>query len=409
MVKRTLLGILVLILVAIGVIIAAFIQFDIPREELKAKYANDASQFIEISSGAVIHVRDQGNPDGAPLVLVHGSNASLHTWEPWVDELGDTYRVISLDMPAHGLTGATPEGDYSVGRMAAVTREVAERLGLETFTLGGNSMGGAVALNYAVAYPEDLDGLILVCAGGIAREEDEASSGDAARSFSLVNMPVVSTLLRWVTPRFVFEDALNAVFVDQSLVTDEMVQRYYDLNVMEGTRDATRERFSLERKTVPDATVREIDIPTLVMWGDKDPLIPVSVGRRFHALLPNSTLVIYENVGHIPHEEVAARSAGDVRAFMEGNPSAGGLPELEGSVTIGDDGSLTNGDVVESGERVEAQTPEDLDPEPGEGALEDAEATGEMVLDRAEGAIDAAADAIAEDVTDAPETEPAAQ
>lgn len=245
MLKRGLQIIGIVIVVAVVFIIATTLRLDIPRGELVAKYGQPPSQFVTLPGGAIAHYRDQGNAQGPVLVLVHGSNASLHTWEPWVRELGDTYRIVTLDMPAHGLTGATPAAEYSVTAMAAFTREVVRALGIETFALGGNSMGGSVALNYAVAYREDLTGLILVCASGIAREETETSSGDAARSFSLINMPVVSTALRWLTPRFIFEDAIKGVFVDQSVVTGEMVDRYLELNVMAGTRDATRARFAL--------------------------------------------------------------------------------------------------------------------------------------------------------------------
>lgn len=348
MLKRFFLGVLALVVIAIGVIIAAFLRFDIPREELQAKYGSPASQYITLSDGAIAHVRDEGNPDGAPIVLVHGSNASLHTWEPWVGLLGDTYRVITLDMPGHGLTGPVPANDYSPRAMADFTREVVQHLGLETFTLGGNSMGGGVTLHYAAAYPGDLDGIILVCSGGIARGADEESSGDAARSFSLVNMPVVSQALRWLTPRFIFEDGLRGVFVDQSVVTDEMITRYVELNVMEGTRDATRARFGTPRMTLADEVLAQMEMPALVMWGDKDPLIPVSVGARMHELLPNSTFVVYENVGHIPMEEVPAVSAADVRGFMETQVSsaAPAVPPYEAAVTVEDDGSLTEAEPV---------------------------------------------------------------
>jgi len=346
MLKRVLLGVVALIVIAVAVIAAAWVQFDIPREELQAKYANDASQFIELRSGAVTHVRDQGNRDGDVLVLVHGSNAALQTWEPWVAALGDTYRIITLDMPAHGLTGATPDEDYSVTGMAAFTRETVRKLGIEKFTLGGNSMGGAVALNYAVAYPDDLEGLILVCAAGIKRDEAETSRGSASWAFSLVRMPVIGDLLEIITPRSLFANSLNSVFVDKSIVTEDMINMYFELNVMEGTRPATFKRFQTQRAPVPDETVQALEVPTLVMWGDKDPLIPVSVGKRFDALLPNSTLVVYENVGHIPMEEVAEVSANDVRAFMEANlaaavPAAPVMPALEATVTVEDDGSLT--------------------------------------------------------------------
>jgi pimeloyl-ACP methyl ester carboxylesterase len=389
MMKRIVLGVLALVVIAIAVIAAAWVKFDIPREELVAKYASDASQFIELPSGAVAHVRDEGRPDGDVLVLVHGSNASLHTWEPWVAALGDTYRVISIDMPSHGLTGAVPNEDYSVSGMVEFTREVVQALDVGSFTLAGNSMGGAVALNYAVSYPDDLDGLILVCAAGIAREEDEVSSGDASFAFSLVRMPVVGDALTLVTPRFIFEDATRGVFVDQSVVTDEMVDRYYELNVMEGTRPATFKRFATPRAPVPDETVRQLEVPTLVMWGDKDPLIPVSVGERFHALLPNSTLVIYENVGHIPMEEVAEVSAADVRSFMEAN--AARMPALEATVTLEDDGSLT----VTGPQSGLAPMP---DADVPEGDVPDAEAPeGDAVVEEAAAAEAAAEDAAGEE------------
>ena len=319
MLKRILLGAAALVLIALAILVLAFFRADIARETLEARYGNAASRYIALPSGAVAHVRDQGNRDGPVLVLVHGSNASLHTWEPWVADLGDSFRIVTVDMPGHGLTGAVPDGDYSRARMAAFTREVTQALGLGRFTLGGNSMGGGVTLEYAVSYPQDLEAIILVCAAGIARGQDEAASGDAARSFSLVSMPGVSQALRWLTPRFLFEDGLKGAVVDPSLVTDEMVDRYLDLNVMEGTREATRARFALPRVPLADDQVRAIALPALVMWGAQDPLIPLGVGERMAALLPDATLVVYEDAGHIPMEEVPARSAADVRAFMAAN------------------------------------------------------------------------------------------
>jgi pimeloyl-ACP methyl ester carboxylesterase len=322
MLKRIFLGALVLIVAAVAVILVAFLKLDIPRAALEAKYTNAASQFITLDDGTRVHVRDQGNTGGPAIVLVHGSNASLHTWEPWAAQLGDRFRVVTMDMPGHGLTGRTPVDDYSPMGMVAVVKGVTRKMGIDHFVLGGNSMGGGVALRYALTRESDLDGLILVDASGLPPRADEVGTGKAARSFSLVRMPVVGWLLRWITPRFVFRDALEGVFVDQSLVTDEMVDRYFELNVMEGTRDATRTRFSTPRADADEDAVAALEVPTLILWGDKDRLIPVSVAHRFDALIPNSTLVIYENVGHIPMEEVAVRSAADVRAFVDGLAAA---------------------------------------------------------------------------------------
>jgi pimeloyl-ACP methyl ester carboxylesterase len=117
---------------------------DIPRSVLEAKYATPPSQFLTLADGARVHYRDQGPKNAPVLVLVHGSNASLFTWEPWIARLGDTYRIVTMDMPSHGLTGAVPSHDYSQKGMAAFFKQVADKIGLEAFAIGGHSMGGGV-------------------------------------------------------------------------------------------------------------------------------------------------------------------------------------------------------------------------------------------------------------------------
>ncbi len=124
--------------------IAVFGDRDISPEVLKERYANEASRFVELDSGTVAHLRDQGSPTGEALVLVHGTNASLHTWEPWVEILGDEFRVISIDLLGHGLTGRAVEDDYSPDGMARFVDAVTRKLGVERFHYAGNSMGGRV-------------------------------------------------------------------------------------------------------------------------------------------------------------------------------------------------------------------------------------------------------------------------
>ncbi len=148
-------------LAGLVILIAAFVAAvwffsvpDIPRGDLEAKYAKAPSQFVMLPDGARAHVRDQGPRDAPVLVLVHGSNASLFTWTPWVDRLDKTFRVVTLDMPGHGLTGAVPNGDYSQEGMVKFTKEVADKLHLAKFAIGGNSMGGGIAARFAEEYPD---------------------------------------------------------------------------------------------------------------------------------------------------------------------------------------------------------------------------------------------------------------
>lgn len=318
MVKRLLAGTASLILLALAVIVISVVQFDVPREQLVGKYATGASQFVTLPSGASAHIREEGNPQGPALVLVHGSNASLHTWEPWVAALGDTYRIISMDLPGHGLTGQVPGDDYSREGMASFLHELVTTLGVERFALAGNSMGGGVAALYTLEHPERVSALILVDSAGIPVERNEE---DVPLAFRLARMPVVNELMGFILPRSVVEQGVRKVFVDQSKVTDEMVSRYFDLTLHEGNRDATRMRFASYAARDEEAFAARLDgieTPTLILWGDKDGLIPVSAAHEFKKRIPQAELVILENVGHVPMEEVPEESAAAVRAFLAG-------------------------------------------------------------------------------------------
>src|SRR5215469_3490298 len=139
--------VLVFLIVVAALATAGWFLFtpDIPRAALVTKYARPPSEFMTLPGGARIHLRDRGPKSAPALVLIHGSNASLFTWEPWAIRLSDAFRVISIDMPGHGLTGAVPSEEYSEQAMTEVVVRVAERLKLTRFAIGGNSMGGGVA------------------------------------------------------------------------------------------------------------------------------------------------------------------------------------------------------------------------------------------------------------------------
>ncbi|HEY4344887.1 MAG TPA: alpha/beta hydrolase [Parvibaculum sp.] len=315
MVKRIFQGVGLLIVLAIVVIAVSVVRFDKTKDELAAKYAAAPSQFITLPSGAVAHVRDQGNREGPVLVLIHGSNASLHTWEPWVALLGAKYRIVTMDMPGHGLTGAVPGDDYSRAGMVAFTHQVLGKLALSHYAIGGNSMGGGVVAQYAEDYPGEVTALILVDAAGLPRKMQPGEK--IPLGFRLARMPVLNKIMLYVSPRSVFAEGLHKVFVDQSKVTEEMIDRYYDLNLYDGNRRATGIRFRLPPS---DEAVSEklgqIRAPTLILWGDKDGLIPVENAHEFQKRISGAKVVIYPNVGHVPMEEVPEKSAADVDAFL---------------------------------------------------------------------------------------------
>lgn len=325
MVGRFVRGLFVLLLIVV-LIGAAGIFFlsdpDIPAAELEALYGQPPSQFVTLPSGARVHYRDQGQANGPALVLLHGSNASLHTWEPWVGELGDAFRMISVDLPAHGLTGPVPGDDYSQDGMAKFVDEFTTAIGIERFALAGNSMGGGVAARFALMHPERLTHLILVDAAGVPTKTPR----DPGLGFTLARMPVVQHVLLFVTPRNLFEQGLKTAMYDDAHVTPEMVDRYWRLNRREGTRAATLKRFQTPPDTYIQDNVTKITTPTLILWGEYDTLTPRDMGEAYNAAITGSKLVVYKNVGHITMEEIPDQSARAVREFLapaETAPSPG--------------------------------------------------------------------------------------
>ena len=310
---RIFLGIIVVIVVALVGGFFYLNQPDIPRKVLEAKYATPPSQFVTMPDGARIHYRDRGPRDAEVLVLLHGSNASLFTWEPWSKALSDHFRVISLDLPGHGLTGAVPNHDYSQRGMAQAVDEFANALHLQRFSLAGNSMGGGVAARYAEMHPDRLTHLILVDAGGMPTK-----GGDRIPlAFRLLSMPWLKPILLHITPRSLVSEGLNDAIVRKGIITDQMIDEYWDFARMEGTREATAERFT-ERDDygyVHDH-IDAIKEPTLILWGEQDHLIPVAAAHLFNDAIPHSKLIVYPATGHIPMEEMADKSAADVRAFL---------------------------------------------------------------------------------------------
>ncbi len=220
------------------------------------------------------------------------------------------FRVVSIDMPGHGLTGAVPNGDYSQEGMVRFVKEVADKLGLDKFAIAGNSMGGGVAARFAEEYPDRITHLILVDAGGM-----NTKFGDhVPLAFRLARVPVVNQMMLYVTPRSIVTEGLNDAIVHKEIITSAMIDSYWDLARMQGTRAATLERFQLPMPTEIPRDIGKIKAPTLVLWGEEDHLIPVEAAHMYANDIHGAKLVIYPHTGHLPQEEVADQSAAAVTA-----------------------------------------------------------------------------------------------
>jgi pimeloyl-ACP methyl ester carboxylesterase len=307
--------------IVLGVIVVVLVALflwartpDLPAAELRAKYANAESEFVEVSPGLTIHLRDEGPPLAPAVVLLHGSNASLHTWEPWVEQLKATHRVISYDQPGHGLTGPHPRDCYTAVCFTQVVEAVAKNRKLDRFVLAGNSMGGWIAWNYALAHPERLAGLVLVDASGASLPSEIEPK--LPIGFRIARTPVLNRLMRQITPRSMVEKSLRQSVSVQASVTPQVVDRYWELLRYPGNRRATGLRFSMPRETADLDKLARIATPTLLIWGGEDKLVPVEASTVFDNFIPNSRAVIYDDVGHIPMEEAPYRSVGDLSAFL---------------------------------------------------------------------------------------------
>jgi pimeloyl-ACP methyl ester carboxylesterase len=301
---------------------------DIPKEKLLDPWADHPSQFAEIRTpeGDIleIHYRDQGSGTGTPLVLIHGTFASLHTWEGWIRELGDTHRIITLDLPGFGLTGPDPSDDYSTDRTVMLVHRFLEEIGAfetdsailpGTIHIGGNSLGGRIAWNWALRYPQQCSSLILVNAAGY-RDPDRRSPLVFTLAAGVADGPAGLILSR-LTPRFLYKTNLEEVYGDPGRIDPALVERYYRLNRREGNREAFLKRTLLQE---PDrsAEIAELELPTLILWGDRDRWIPPEHAYRFHRDIKGSELVIFPDAGHVPMEEIPLESAAAVRSFLAG-------------------------------------------------------------------------------------------
>ena len=309
--SRGLLRIVGLLLIFSALALALSHAPDRSVESLVARWAPPPSDFLDVK-GQLVHYRDQGpRDDPTPLVLLHGTSASLHTWEGWVAALKTQRRVISFDLPGFGLTGPSISNDYRGDSYARFVIDVLDALRVQRFTIAGNSLGGEVAWRTALLAPARVDKLILVDAGGYAFQPKSVPIG-----FQLARIPVLNRLIDIVLPRGVVEQSVQEVYGDPSRVTAALVDRYFELTLREGNRHALAERFRQMERGADEARIKQLKVPTLIVWGGRDRLIPPSYAERFHADITGSTVAMFDALGHVPQEEDPARTVAVVRQFL---------------------------------------------------------------------------------------------
>jgi len=318
--SRWLLRAIGLLLMATALALALSRAPDLPVQGLVARWAPAPSDFLDLH-GQLVHLRDEGpRNDPSPIVLVHGTSASLHTWQGWSAALRTQRRVISFDLPGFGLTGpftgryagqAYRGDDY-----ARFVLDLMDALGIPRAVLGGNSLGGEVAWRVAALAPQRVDRLILVDAAGYPFEPESVPIG-----FRLARVPLLNRLTEWVLPRGVVESSVRDVYGDPGKVTSALVDRYFELTLREGNRRALVQRFQAMQRDAEAyddnrSRLRALKQPALIIWGGRDRLIPQAIAKQFNADLAASRLVVFDSLGHVPQEEDPAATVAAVREFL---------------------------------------------------------------------------------------------
>lgn len=306
--KTTLLVACVVLLAAVTALFAWVWTPDQSREALEATYLQQPADLVEVA-GTVLHVRDSGPvAGGKTIIMVHGLGAHLQTWDGWTDALKQTARVVRFDLPGAGLSPPDTTGDYSDERTIDLILALMDQRELAEAVLVGNSIGGRIAWRFAAAYAERTAGLVLVSPDGFASPGFEYGTP--------AEVPAMMNLMTVALPKSILRQNLQIAYSDPSKLTDQTMERYYDLMRAPGSRQALLDRMRQTVLVPPEPILATIKAPVLLVWGADDAMIPVANAQDYLAALPDARLAVLPSLGHVPHEEDAATSVVPVIEFL---------------------------------------------------------------------------------------------
>jgi pimeloyl-ACP methyl ester carboxylesterase len=309
-------------LIALGVVLAAVLGLgaygwtpDRSVESLTPRWAQPPSKFVTVD-GLSVHLRNEGpGDDPHPIVLLHGTASSLHTWQGWTDGLKAQHRVVRFDLPGAGLTGPFPDDDYRIGHSTRFVADLLDQLGVKHAVVVGNSLGGYVAWEMAIARPDLVERLVLIDARGYPD-----TSGETTLAERLMQVPGLGPfVIEHFTPRSLIEKSVASVMGDPRKATAEQMDRTYELLLRAGNRRA----LMLQNEQIAfteSERIKAVAVPTLVLWGALDQRVPLSHAARFHDDIAGSALVVLSGLGHIPQEEDPARTLRAFEAFLAARP-----------------------------------------------------------------------------------------
>jgi pimeloyl-ACP methyl ester carboxylesterase len=280
---------------------------DLELSELRTRYGVTSQDVVRVD-GLDVHYKDTGPKDAPVVLLLHGFGSSLQTWDVWAAQLEKNYRVIRLDLPGFGLTGPSPLHDYSErGDLATLTHFV-DQLGVASYSIIGHSMGGKMAWSLAAADAKRVNALVLIAPDGFPEAKDIGTKPYA--------VPGIMGMMKFCLPKYLVRKSIEPAFFDPNALSDSLVDRYYDMLRAPGVRAAILERANQTTYTDPVPRLMKITAPTLLIWGEKDRMIPSSNAQSYAKVLPSSKTVLLPNLGHLVQEEQPELALTHVTDFL---------------------------------------------------------------------------------------------
>ena len=281
-------------------------------EELKRRYGLHPSQFITLSNGVNVHLRDEGDSGAPPIVLLHGHSEDLYTWDQLVKHLIGSFRVIRFDLRRHGLTGPAPDNEYNIESYVSDLSMVIKHLEIDSFILVGHSMGGRISIKYTIANQEKVNGLILLSASGAPRKENTPQP----MALKLMRNPLGRFLLKRIWSRNLAKKSLVDMVFDESSITDQEIDRMWEFSKYPGSMDAMFREFADTWEDFKPTEIGKIVTNSLLIWGEEDTICPESMGRWYDSQLTNSTMVGLPNIGHNPQFECPDKCFDEISAWI---------------------------------------------------------------------------------------------
>jgi pimeloyl-ACP methyl ester carboxylesterase len=279
---------------------------DAPRAEASGE------SYVEIG-GHSIRYRDEG-PTGAPvLLMLHGFTFSLDSFDTLAERLKADYRVLRYDLRGHGLTGPDPQKRYAPEERAALIGDFLDAVGVEKATIIGNSLGGLAAWRFAAEAPSRVEGLVLISPGaypmnGVGEEPAPVP-------------PMLAAYLRTV-PQVGLDASLSRIYADGQSLTEERRTQIRAMMTQPGNGDAFVDALRVFTLPDPEPQLSSIGVPTLIVWGEEDLVIDPGHGAQMVSVMPNASLLMLPDVGHVAQEEAPEQLAEAIRAFLANGEGA---------------------------------------------------------------------------------------